>query len=285
MSEHANQSVRFAIVTHPRCGSNLLSAALRGHPQIRMYGELFNDEANERIRAFAAGVRNRPSEQIYYQAVRGTSYDGDQCAGTFLLTRIYLDPSTDRPAAIGFKIFHNQARATPLAKTAWDYLERDADVRIIHLVRRNLLQMLLSLQTALTTNIWARQVGEAAPASLPILEFSSDEAETYFHDILEQRRETMTRLLSSPRRKMLTLEYERDLTSDLDCTLKRIQEFLDVPYVRLEPTLCKQSTLPMQQRIRNYEHLKRCFSNTPFGEFFADDASIREASTATFADC
>lgn len=277
MSEHARSSVKFAIVAHPRCGSNLLSSALREHPQIRMYGELFNDEADERTRAFAAGVRNRPSEQVYYAAVRGASYTGGQCAGTFLLTRIFRDQSADRPAAIGFKIFHDQARATPLARTAWTYLEKDTEVRIIHLVRRNLLQALLSLRTALTTDIWAVRVGEPAPASLPILEFSSDEAEAYFHNILEQQRATMA-LLSSPRRQVLTLEYERDLASNLEFALTRVQEFLEVPHRRLEPALCKQGTVPVRHRIANYENLKRHFSNTPFGEFFADDAPDAVAS-------
>jgi hypothetical protein len=249
--------------------------ALRYHLQIRMFGELFNDETAERVRAVEEGARSRPSEYVYYAVMRGLSYTGKQSAATFLLRNVFWDPSSNCPAAIGFKIFYSQARTTALARTVWEYLKRDQDVRIIHLVRRNLLESLLSLQTALVTNVWGLAGNETNPAQAPVFEVQPEEAQAYFRSVLEQRRITMAEL-DSPKRNILTVEYDRDLAADFEALMRRVQDFLDVPYAKLPPMLRKQGTEPVCERIRNYDSLRRHFADTPFSSFFVEDAAGRQ---------
>ena len=103
--------VKFVLLTHPRSGSTLLSLALRAHPEIRMFGELFNDESDERICAFEAGYRSRPSIARYLKYIRGGAYVRGWNSAEFIERQIYFDPSNDRPPATGFKLFYEQARS------------------------------------------------------------------------------------------------------------------------------------------------------------------------------
>jgi LPS sulfotransferase NodH len=262
---------KFVLLGHPRSGSTLLTVTLQSHPDIRMFGELFHAEAQNRLIAYAWGVECRPSQAIFPERTRGWVYTEHQEGERFLDELVFADSSEDRPHAIGFKFFYDHARSGR-ARSAWDYLRRHDEVRVVHLVRENLLDCLLSTRTAEHTGVWEVEADAPVPAEAPTFTIPPAECEAYFDRITGLRSRAVAELFSSERR-VLDLEYDRDILRNFDRTLGRIQEFLGVPPRPLPQRLKKQARGPARARIENYEELSRHFERTPFATYFTQGES------------
>ncbi|MFI7453480.1 sulfotransferase [Nonomuraea sp. NPDC049714] len=259
--------VKFVLLGHPRSGSTLVTVALQEHPDIRMFGELFHAEFQNRLIAYQWGISRRPSTYMSSERTQDWVYTDHQRGDRFLEDLVFGDPSEDRPAAIGFKFFYDHARA-PRAISAWDYLRDDPEVRIVHLVRENLLDCLISTMTAEHTRVWEieAETYEKTPEPPPFVIPPADCA-AYFEKMTALRRRATTEL-AAPGRAVLEIEYERDVHSDFDGTLRRVQEFLGVPARPLPQRLRKLSRRPAHVLIANYAELSRHFAPTPARAFF-----------------
>ena len=227
--------------------------SLLQHPSITMFGEVFHDDLRERRTDFAAGrTRKR-----YYR-------DGEDGAA-FLREHVFFNGG-DPASANGCKIFYEHARRDRAARTVWDYLVADRDIKVIHLIRSNLFDCAVSHERAKRSGESIRLAGRdgSSPAPAPFrLEpawchgyFESttcwiDWAKTAFaqHDVLE-------------------LSYERDLGADFDGTMDRVYDFLGVARRATRvPTVIQRSRSASRQ-ISNYAELKDYFRNTSFARFF-----------------
>jgi LPS sulfotransferase NodH len=258
--------VHFILLAHPRSGSTLLVRSLGEHPNVRMFGELFNDEEEERERAFSqisrcAVARRRGIDASMY-------YREGEDGGRFVHEKVfYKRYSEEVTKSVGFKIFYEQARENSEAKKVWEYLLANRDVRVIHLRRRNLLETYLSLRVASLTNEWTQPKGRE-PAARPELFPSGLEPEacaSYF-DRIAAYRLWVERCWKE--RALLTLDYETDLCSNYDETLRRIEDFLEVDHQPAEQKLEKQARCHPRERIGNYDELKEYFRYTPHQEYF-----------------
>src|SRR5579884_270248 len=137
----------FVILSKPRSGSSFLRDMLNSHPDIRVYGELLLPapswerplwEPNdlEFARVFVTRHIRRPR-------LRATRP---------YWTMRYLERVFDQPScrAVGMKLMYEQVRQWP---ETWAYLLAKR-VRVIHLVRRNLLDLFLSDAVREQTGIW-----------------------------------------------------------------------------------------------------------------------------------
>jgi hypothetical protein len=229
-----------------------------------MFGELFNEHAADRQRSYHSGLRKSKAAQRL--GLDETKYyrTGDDGA-SFLERNVFFNRYWE-PVAVGFKLFYQQARATPGARRVWRYLGAHPEVRVVHLVRRNLLESLLSLRVALATDEWARPRGAPAAAPPPV-RLRAEECERYFARV-ERGRERARRRFAG--HAVLEVEYERDLCGRFGEAVRGVERFLGVPEggAAATPQLEKQGVGGLRERVSNYEELRRHFRGSLYSHLF-----------------
>jgi LPS sulfotransferase NodH len=256
---------KFILLGHHRCGSTLLAGSLHCHQNVNMFGEIFNDELEERQKAYRSGIlhcrEERPlsvTEQDYYES-------GD--AAEFLERSIFFKRYAN-PIAVGFKLFYTTGRDDPDMMKAWRYLVGDKDLRVIHLYRRNLLESLLSLSLALITDQWHIPKGrepERHPAGTKPIDLPVKYCEEYFHRIDKLRQRAREKFHDH---RILEITYEEDLCLSYQETYARVCNFIGVPKEEARVILMKQATHKPAEQINNYAELQKHFANTRYAQFF-----------------
>ena len=67
----------------------------------------------------------------------------------------------------------------------------------------------------------------------------------------------------------LELVYE-EMVADFTGTIRRVYEFLNIPYSQVESRTLKQEHRPLSQALINYHELKSSFAGSPYECFFED---------------
>jgi LPS sulfotransferase NodH len=208
-------------------------------------------------------------------------YQIGQDGGEFLERFVFGSPPVENIRAFGFKLFYDQARFDEFSQTAWTYI-LSHDIRIVHLIRRNLLYSLISFEIAERTKRWHHAI-EQADQRFPVFPPFAIEpgaCRAYFDQIVAGR-ERVRREFA--KRNVLTIEYENDLCADFRSTIFRVFAFLGTIPWHLRPGLIKQQTVTARRQITNFEELQRYFRHTPYEEFFKNGDSpngIRPAANA-----
>jgi LPS sulfotransferase NodH len=249
--ERPHEVVKFVLLSHGRTGSTLLSLALGKHPNIRMFLELFHEDREERERSFRAD---------------GRTYQDGEDAAQFLREAVFYPRYWKPLRAVGFKLFYEHARQNSEDKKVWHYLKTTKDVRIIHLVRRNLLESWLSYETALRTDVWTVLKGEAEPPpALSPFTVDIQKCENFFRSTEKYRDWARQVFRGHP---FIEVEYESDLCEHFQKTMNLLHDFLDVPRYTGMVLTKKQARHKPCQQIINYNEMKRYFAQTSYAEFF-----------------
>lgn len=245
---------RFVLLSTQRSGSTWVVDMLNSHPRVVAYTELFIHGASTRTKW--AGEKDIDFWQVLVKQPGAPSgrFGRARLLWSYL-GRVYRDrPDVD---AVGFKLMYSQLRvARPLVPAL--VLKR---VRIVHLVRRNALDIVLSKETGAARGSLHARAGEqvaAVKVSLPtddLLErLRSHEQE------IERARARLRRL----RLPCLEVGYE-DLVRDREAGFARIFEFLGVPAVaELSSSLQKLNPTSHEELIENYDDVRALLAGTPF---------------------
>lgn len=242
---------KFIIGGMGRTGSNLLVGCLKHHNEVIAYSEIFNNKDHNRKVGF--------SNPEYRNTDRSLIALRDADPVRFLDTVIFRKAPT-RIRAIGFKLFYYHARG-PQDAVVWDYL-RAANVRVIHLKRRNLLALQLSMTRALGSHAWTGARQGTAPETRIALSY--EECLEGFEQVDRWQREFDTAFPDQ-----LPVYYE-DLCTDREHTMRQVCEYLDVAYQPTRSRTQKQSRLPLDVAISNYDELKGSFSGSRWASFFEE---------------
>ncbi len=280
----SNGYVRFIILSAARTGSNVLASYLNSSEQIVCFRELFNWMAKEYIDFNVEGYDRFSAED---RALRDSDYK------RFLQERIFC-PHPQGVHAVGFKMPYDHFWGyTGLLK----WLEQDADLRVLHLKRRNQLRMLVSYKIAQTTGVWLddKKVSlstKLRPANAPRairrprrsaarlwrflrprnpwqkrrepLTLSEEECRSFFEKIGHDEAVYIERFHGHPQ---LELYYD-ELLDRRRKVLDRVQSFLDVEPRRLTVTMRRQNPEPLRELLANYDELYEAFQGTPYAAFF-----------------
>jgi LPS sulfotransferase NodH len=255
---------KFILLGHRRSGSTLALCGLLDHGNVYVSGELFNEDEKEREKSFGLGLRH--SKAARKQGITNARFYRDsEDAAEFIDKKVFFDHWWE-PVAVGFKLFYHQARDTPGSRLAWEYLKSHPEVRIIHLIRRNFLESLLSLRIAIQTDEWARLANTTRPRStVPPFYLNPQDCSDYFLEIEQQKKDARNSFHSH---HFLEVEYERDLCGDFEQTIYRIQDFLNVPRLRARKLVERQAQRKPSQQISNYSELKEYFRPSPHSDLF-----------------
>ena len=240
---------RFVILGRGRSGSNLLRSLIDAHSRTKTFGELFRQED------FVGW-----DTEGYIGARRGLELFHNDPA-RFLDTKVFRKYPR-RVSAVGFKLFYNHARQQNW-EPVWPYV-RDGGFKVLHLRRRNILAAHLSLQRAFRTNVWENRGG--APEDDQPIELDYGLCLEAFELTRERERAADAYFAESA---VLQLTYE-DLAADRDSHMRRVFEFLGLPYEQVEPAIHRQRSLPLSAAIANFDDLRERFAGSEWAVFFEE---------------
>jgi LPS sulfotransferase NodH len=267
----ANQPTRFLIVTAGRTGSSWLMEMLNSHPVIGGYGELLTPVPNTAFPQTRAAQYADPGGVPHFAALiaerKGPSRLAMPLLGVRYLDRLYARPGGFQ--AIGFRLLYGHLKTTwrtPLPVASWllpyAALRR---VRILHLVRRNKLELIVSKQVGNARRLLHARRDDDVPPARVHLDVGS------LRGMLDRElsRERFARmLLHATSAPFLEVSYE-DLLADTQAEFRRVVEFLEVMPSDHAPDwrMRKLINSPLEETIENYGDVARTLRGTRHAAF------------------
>lgn len=211
LSREDTPRCRFAVLCHQRSGSNALTSALQQHPQVELYGQLFNNSLEYRrhhrdmlsMRLFRrhadslqhVGPNPSARKRIEDLALRSVRREHDVAP--------YVDTFFERfgadASAVGFKVHDLQLDDA-------DLLDMTGRLdRVIVLRRRNLLRAAVSWAVAVQTDVWVRRRDRHTDP--PPLQLDLDDIE-WFIDKTQRSLDDWKRVLDRSDVESMWLEFE-----------------------------------------------------------------------------
>jgi LPS sulfotransferase NodH len=265
---------RFVVLTTPRSGSGWLIDLLNSHPAIVAHAELFHVE---RRTAPDYGARDLPYFEAHLTSARRSTRRlttlatvcckrsplraGHQAA---YLAKLYAVRPDAR--AVGFKLTYAQAAANPALLPLLS-LRR---VRVVHLVRANVLAGVISWKVARETGIYHLREGESARRTPVLVDAEQLRSE------LEERELAIAgarRRLERLRFPVLEIAYE-ELVRRKEDTLARVLHFFGLePRIDLlaSALLGSPDGSPLEL-LENPDDVRRALTGTRF-EWMLEDAA------------
>ena len=147
------RTIPFVTLTFPRTGSAWLIDALDSHPDVVAYGELLRRGSDGELGYGSDDIPCFPE----YLAARRAGARGESVRRLVYLNTVFRD----RPGvgAAGFKLMYGQVRGS---RGILQYLALRR-VRVVHLVRANLLDAVISYEVAKSTGVFHPHRGESVP--------------------------------------------------------------------------------------------------------------------------
>jgi LPS sulfotransferase NodH len=272
---------RFVIISDIRSGSTMLGSYLSSHPAVVCFFELFHNH-QESVPFGVTGYQKRGNKSSVV-ALRNSN------PVRFLQTYIF-NRHLPGAQAVGFKLLYTQGHcrstwwheadynhwwrggsAPPLLprdqSDLWNYLQCEDQIVIIHLIRRNYLERLISFHKARLTGRW----GEGATGG-----YGADEQIQIEVDPLELSRDlnALDRFESETdekfaRHKSIKITYE-DMITDAPTALARVSKVLGIADMGMWTKTLKQNKQSVRSSIRNFETLRSKFAGTKWEYLFSD---------------
>jgi LPS sulfotransferase NodH len=219
-----NAYTPFVILCDPRSGSTLLHTYLNSHTQVLSYGEVLRMELE-----------------------KGTRSDN-------LISDKVFKPHAPQIKAVGLKLFY-EYKDHPDYRHSFNQIVQRKEVKVIHLIRKNLLGLYVSLKTAEQTKVWSatqRKTPEQIQITINIEDYLT---------FVEMHRKHRTLCQDLFRQHdTLNMSYE-DLAESPQHTLISVQQFLSVDPQKLFTLLAKQGNGPVAARISNYAEIESRLSS------------------------
>ncbi len=243
-----NAKTKFVILSYGRCGSTLVQCTLEEHPDVEVFGEIFQENQYDRSR---------------FSVIRGQFYRDGTDAAQFL-EDVVFGGSPSNVRAVGFKLMYGQARESAASLRAWDLLRADTEIRVIHLNRRDLLECCCSYEVASRSQQWYLPNLEERIAVRPF-RLKPRHFIGFCESVLAWRAWARRAFSDHP---VLEVQYEQDLCADFPGAMARIQEFVGLPALPLTPPIRKQAVVAPDRQLSNFAELKAACRHTIAEEFF-----------------
>ncbi|MFM7229220.1 MAG: Stf0 family sulfotransferase [Cyanobacteriota bacterium] len=265
-------TTRFVVISTIRSGSTMLVDLIDSHPAAECFYELFH------IHPDAIPFAKQGYELLATSAAALDLRRRDPWA--FLLRYVWAPVHRSGTQAVGFKLHYAQARQDswwhedtyagmwhacgipPLYgdrdHDLWQHLRQDCDVRIVHLIRTNILASMVSSQTAQRTASWGDQASGGYRSSDDIR--VRIEPDHLRHALQQQQRfqgEIDSWFAEHP---LLTLTYE-DLVGQRQQQLDRVFDFLGLERREIVPSTRKLRTTSLRESILNVDELAAACSD------------------------
>lgn len=256
MNKISIRSDTFMITCPARTGSTLLTSYLQSHPRILCHGEIY---ARKHVRAIL-GIYNQLQRENpeYGEALRNYRDNHPQA----FLYKIALDRQARK--VVGFKLKYDEL-VHPYMKQTRDLIQKDTDIKIIHLRRENLLERYLSWYIVNRVNgITMRVQGQALPKVTKI-KLDPNKCQENFEET-EKRYDLFKQIFID--HPVLEVTYEELAGEQKQKKLSEIQDFLTIKRFELSSKVIKIAQKDASETIENYGELRDFFSNSKYSKFF-----------------
>lgn len=217
---------KFCILGHARTGSNFLLAGLKNSSQVKVHHEIFAGH-NRAI--------GRNFDKIYHDCFSSYHY---------------------KIRSVGFKLFYYH-----LTDEEKNKLFLIDDIRYIHLMRKNKLETLVSLDLAFKTGLWSTdQKKDTSPTIFLETKSLIDRIST----IENYEVEFQNRITA---KKNISIYYE-DLVLKKEIVFNKIFEFIGIQNIPdLEINLKKQKNDRLENTIENYNEVYNVLKESQYYGF------------------
>jgi len=223
---------KFMILTSPRSGTHMLRTTLDRHPNAVCLTEMFNPDYTGKAYPFTEFTPERE-----------------------ILDRYIFCKYPWRVRAVGFCLHRLDARFGKWPDL-WKILEDMDDLAIISLRRVNLLRRFWSFEI--------RNIQDLANHPPEPRSYDRDRLVADFERQTAKIKEFDERFARHP---LLPVTYE-ELWDNFPPAIQRIQRFLGLPVVALNPGTARRLPQRLSEKVINYEQLKQELAGTPWGAFF-----------------
>ena len=221
---------KMVVLTRSRTGSNWLISLLNSHPDIQIKGEVFD------------WLRGRNSEEI--------------------LKDVF--PESSEYDCLGFKIFYNH----PLDdedKSVWELLKKDRSIKVVHLLRKNMLRSFLSHEIAEKNEVWSSKMGDVSPEDKLV---HLDVGKLYWDFQITEKYIYLSKQFFTFHNH-LEVTYE-ELMDNQDNCIKRVLNFLGLPFGESTSDMKRQNPEPLEKLISNYSEVHEKLSSTRYAHFLKE---------------
>lgn len=242
---------KFLIVCNGRTGSNMLISYLNSHPSIVCYREVFHHHA--------------PNMGLEYESL----LDKEEMKKLSLidplafLRRYVFKGYPAKVKAVGFKLIYWQAMGSEYYEKLPRLLAAIEGLKVIHLVRSNKLDLVVSKKVALKTNKWLALNRKETHAGMKVSISPSEMEESL--DLNTALEEHFGQLFSGC--PGIKVSYE-DIVEDPQKEIGKILSFLGLPGTNLKTGTHKQLPEKPSAIVENYRELKAHFQQSAYGKYF-----------------
>lgn len=243
--------MKFVILTTQRSGSYWLVNTLDNIPTVTCFGELFIGKPS---------IYKRGKTQIPNFLHERPQLKGPRPVAIFR----YLDRVLSTSSTTGFKLMYSQLRSSP---ELFAYLVA-RNIPIIHLIRRNILNSILSKLVAKETGQFHYKLGETIPTENPMW---VDPAKLVWEIRRTDQRIRMMQLgLSLLRLKHVEAIYE-DLVAEKN-NFKPIWDFLHVDFIKNPPIwqTVKSRKKAASETILNFSEVSQAVAEAGYAHLLVD---------------
>src|SRR5690606_1135584 len=165
---------------------------------------------------------------------------------------------------VGFKLFYSHP--TNGDQSVWDFIEKDKNITIIHLVRKNWLRVLVSQKIGLKTKLWTENIHRPhqITSEEKKVEIEFEECLKAFEKAEYNEQKTSARFSKHP---FIEVTYE-ELAKDSDLVIHKVTDILNVNYQKVKANNKKQNAEPLDLLITNFTELKESFKGSKWEYFF-----------------
>lgn len=254
-----DEVTRFVLLSTQRSGTSWCMERIASHPDVAGYGEVLLRTADG-WSDWPPGAEDRPFYTTYR---RERGWKGSRFRDHTELFRYldYLYEPRHKLRAIGFKLMYDEARPYPEV-LAYMKLRR---VRVLHLVRENLLDLVLSRE-AMTHRRFVHARSEEQRESVKVHVDTTDLVSRLV--VVENQRRFAQRVLRALRLRAYEFTYE-DLSKD-DAVWRGILHFIAVPdhdHGDLSARMLKLAPLSHRNGVENFDEVAQTLSGTRFERF------------------
>lgn len=246
---------KFILIGHPRTGSSLLKELISQNSDCLFFGELFHPIENERR---STHVIQEDDSLTYYN-------DHEEDAFEYLNRTIWRKEN-ERFRAVGFKLFSERIDCPGTKRLFARIKEEYPDIKIIHLIRDNMLDIYVSRKRAELSGIWRMQAGSDRSAYEAGGKFAIDPnlLEQFFKQTSE-----MTGFFKTYSRTndYIEISYD-DLSKNPQLESSRVFDFLSLQNVDVNIPLQKQNKSENSSLVLNYDQLLSFFKNTKYAHYY-----------------
>jgi hypothetical protein len=245
----------FMITCAPRTGSTLLRTYLQSHPDILCHGEVYAPDTAGALAGRYEALLRDPKRRHSLTEYR------DRHQIPFLYKVVY---DSQGRRAVGHKLKYDELLLAKFSQTR-EAIRDDADIKVIHLYRENLLERFVSWWIVNhLSGVTLQRQGNVDLTFDPV--FIPAAACKQSFDETTSRFEYFDAFFAA--HPLHHVSFEQLAGPDRQRHLGEILDFLHVPRRELTSELKKVTPTDLRNVVRNYAELKASFAGTEYARFF-----------------